>query len=178
MQIIAGAAKGRRLRVPPSGTRPMTGRARESIFSILQFELVGARVLDLFAGSGSLGLEALSRGAADAVFVDMGRRACDAISKNIDTVGLGGSLVCTPVEHALATVGGSFDIVFVDPPYADDDDDVLAVLAGVDRILATTGVIVVHRQESASAEVPDFLTSRDERRYGDARVSLYERKQP
>ncbi|KAA3637268.1 MAG: 16S rRNA (guanine(966)-N(2))-methyltransferase RsmD, partial [Armatimonadetes bacterium] len=86
-------AKGRTIRTPPKGTRPMTGRARESVFSILANRLPGARVLDLFAGSGSLGLESLSRGAERAVFVENSRSAAAIIASNIEAVGLGGTVV-------------------------------------------------------------------------------------
>ncbi|MGI9667076.1 MAG: 16S rRNA (guanine(966)-N(2))-methyltransferase RsmD [Acidimicrobiia bacterium] len=177
MQIIAGAARGRRLKVPREGTRPMTSRARESIFSILQWKLPGANVLDLFAGSGSLGLESLSRGAADAVFVDRGRHSCACIEQNIAAVGLGGVLMCQTVETALEQLTARFDLVFVDPPYADDDRAVLDVLAGIESVLAVDGLVVLHRQESSASPTADFLTSIDERLYGDARVTVYERKQ-
>ncbi len=175
MRIIAGIAKGKNLKTPPSGTRPMTGRARESLFSILAARLERASVLDLYAGSGSLGLEALSRGAAGAVFVERSRAAASIIEANIRSVGLGGTVVVSSVERAIGHLDGPYDIVFVDPPYADDDSSVAAVLDALGRVLAVDGVIIVHRQASSALTVPQFLTSTDERHYGDAVVTMMER---
>src|SRR6202034_3343426 len=124
-RIIGGVAGGRRIAVPPRGTRPTTDRVRESLFSIVtaRLDLAGRRVLDLFAGSGSLGLEALSRGAASATFVDTARTATNSIQKNLRTFGFEtrGRLVSRDVMAALAGLGAAherFDLVFVDPPYA------------------------------------------------------------
>jgi 16S rRNA (guanine966-N2)-methyltransferase len=156
----------------------MTGRARESLFSILASRVVGAAVLDLFAGSGSLGLEAMSRGADHVVFVEVGRQAVAVIRDNIEAVGLGGVVIHAPVDRALTTMDRRFDVVFVDPPYADDDASVAAVLVQLDPVLADTGLVVVHRQRRSSLALPEFLTSRDERRYGDAVVTMMERIVP
>ena len=175
MRIIGGLAKGRTLKTPRSGTRPMTGRARESVFSILGSRLASARVLDLYAGSGSLGLEALSRGAAEAVFVERSRRAVEVLEGNIEAVGLGGDVVAGDVATVLPTLTGPFDVVFVDPPYADDAEAVRHVLDLVGPVLAGEGLIVVHRQAASPLVVPEFLTSVDQRRYGDAVVTMLER---
>ena len=175
MRIIAGTAKGRRLAAPRSGTRPMTDRARESLFSVLGGRLEDARVLDLYAGSGSLGLEALSRGATEVVFVERSRDAVRVLQDNVDAVALGGTIMRSDVEHALARLHGPFDLVFVDPPYADDDGQVSAVLSGLDPLLADDGVVVVHRHSSSGSVVAEFLTCVDERRYGDAVVTVMER---
>lgn len=175
MRIIAGRSKGTVLATPKSGTRPMTGRARESLFSILGPRLVDARILDLYAGSGSLGLEALSRGAASATFVEHNRKAASLIAKNIESVGLGGDVVVSTVERALEVLTGSFDIVFVDPPYAEADESVTAVLDELEPVLGVGAIVVVHRQARSEFEVPEFLTSTDQRRYGDAVVTIMER---
>ena len=175
MRIIAGTAKGRRLAAPRSGTRPMTDRARESLFSVLGGRLEDARVLDLYAGSGSLGLEALSRGATEAVFVERSRDAVRVLQDNVDAVALGGTIIRSDVEDALARLQGAFDLIFVDPPYADDDGQVSAVLTALDDLLADGGVVVVHRHSSSEIVVPEFLTCVDERRYGDAVVTVMER---
>lgn len=175
MRIIAGTAKGTPLQTPRSGTRPMTGRARESIFSILAPRLPGSKVLDLFAGSGSLGLEALSRGAESVVFVESGRSAAHIIGMNIDKVGLGGTVINGQVERVLPKFTDTFGLVFVDPPYADDDPSVTAVLTELDRVLTDDGLVVVHRQAKSNLMLPDFLTSTDERHYGDAVVTMMER---
>jgi 16S rRNA (guanine966-N2)-methyltransferase len=177
MRIIAGIARGRQLSVPSSGTRPMTGRARESVFSILASRFDGARVLDLYAGSGALGLEALSRGAADAVFIEQNSSAARIIESNIDRVGLGGVVIRRSLPGAVTSVSGAFDVIFVDPPYADSDDSVTDILEVMDESLAEDGVIVLHRQARSSVAIPDFLTCLDDRRYGDAVVTMMERRQ-
>ena len=177
MRIIAGMAKGRKLDTPKSGTRPMTGRARESVFSILGIRLADATVLDLFAGSGSLGLESLSRGAESAVFVEKSASACEVIESNIERVGLGGLVVSSSVSAFLTGRVGAFDIVFVDPPYHSSDEDVENELVSIERVLATGGLIVLHRQARSTVKVPTFLRTVDERRYGDAVITMIERKQ-
>src|SRR5680860_1409851 len=137
MRVVAGAAKGRRL-VAPKGddVRPTADRAKEALFASLQPLLAGARVLDLFAGSGALGLEALSRGAATVTFVERDRRALEAIAGNIAAVGLSGAeVVAHPVTRALGMElpGAPFDLVLADPPYrcllytSDAADDLLCV---------------------------------------------------
>ncbi len=153
----------------------MTGKARESIFSILANRLPGSRVLDLFAGSGSLGLESLSRGAELAVFVESSRQAAAIIESNVETVGLGGTVVRSTAAKALASIPGDFDIIFVDPPYADDDRSVTSVLESLTSFLSEGGIVVVHRQARSTFDVPDFLTCTEQRRYGDAVVTMMER---
>jgi len=156
----------------------MTGRAKESVFSILATRLDGARILDLYAGSGALGLEALSRGAMGAVFVEQDRSASLIIERNIDIVGLGGTVIRRALPGAMAGIEGPFDLVFVDPPYADTDGAVTDILDAMDAVLADDGVIVLHRQARSDVEIPDFLTCIDDRRYGDAVVTILERRQP
>jgi len=153
----------------------MTGRAKESLFSIIAGRLPGASVLDLYAGSGSVGLEALSRGAASCVFVERGNRAAKVLRDNVDKIGLGGTIRVTTVEAAISKLDERFDIVFVDPPYAQDDRAVLAVLAGIEPILADGALVVLHRQARSTVLMPEFLTCVDERRYGDAVVTMMER---
>lgn len=175
MRIIAGAAKGTNLKAARHGTRPMTGRARESLFSIIAARLPVSEVLDLFAGTGSLGLESLSRGAELAVFVEWDDEAATLLKDNIESVGLGGSVIQKDVEVALGSLRRLFDVVFVDPPYADDDESVERTLAQLEPLLAPDGLVVVHRQARSAFGVPDFLTSTDERRYGDAVITMLER---
>ena len=175
VRIIAGLAKGRRIVAPPSGTRPMTGRARESLFAILGERMEGADVLDLYAGSGSLGLEALSRGAASAVFVERSRKASRIIAENIEAVGLGGTVVTAPAATAIERMDARFDLIFIDPPHRDADGDVVALVGASERVLAERGIVVVHRRSSSTIGVPEFLTCTDERRYGDAVVTMMER---
>ena len=116
-RIVAGAAGGRRLAVPPRGTRPTTDRVREAIFNVLasRLDFDGIRVLDLYAGSGALGLEALSRGAASVMFVESDRRAAEVIARNIDTVGLPGATVRTDVSSAASTTTTTMTVTTAEP---------------------------------------------------------------
>ena len=178
-RIIAGAAKGRRLAVPPTGTRPTSDRVREAVFSALgsRMELEKAYVLDLFAGSGGLGLEALSRGAARAQLVEAGAKAADIARGNIKAVGLPGATVrrgkVQTVLDAGADVG--YDLVFADPPYDLPEAEVTAVLAGLVRHgWLSSGALVVLERTSRSpdttwpAEIEDVRI----KRYGETRIEI------
>lgn len=181
-RIIAGTARGRRLAVPRGEvTRPTSDRAREGLFSTLDglAPISGARVLDLYAGSGALGLEALSRGAAHALLVEDDRRAVDALRTNIDTVGLDGAVaVLSPVQRLAASDPGQvsgavapYDIVFADPPYRLPDHQLGAVLGELNRVgwLAAQAVLVVERSSRADPWVwPTPLLPIRDRRYGEA----------
>lgn len=161
-RIIAGSARGRRLRTPPGDTtRPTADRVREALFSSLEAELGGwdgIRFLDLYAGSGAVGLEALSRGAAAATLVEQDRRALGVLRANVATLGLPGAQVLAgPVERVVAHppapgAGGSgapggFDVVFADPPYPLASGEVDAVVAALvaHGWLATEALVVVER---------------------------------
>src|SRR4051812_8485002 len=153
-RIVAGAARGRRLAVPPGqGTRPTSDRAREALFSALGSLIrawAGRRVLDLYAGSGAVGLEALSRGAAGVVLVESDAKAARTIMANMAAVGLPGAEVRrTTAELAvrsLAVAGGpSFDVVFADPPYDLGDDRLAEVLVAVRPALAAHAVVAGER---------------------------------
>jgi 16S rRNA (guanine966-N2)-methyltransferase len=173
VRIIAGAAKGLRLRTPAGpGTRPMMDRVREALFSSLGAAVDGAVVLDLFAGSGSLGLEALSRGAASAVFVERSRAAIAALQSNVAAVGLGGEVVASDVEAFLAGDSGRYHLVFVDPPYAAGLASVARILALLAPRLADDAVVVLHRRAGdAEPVVPEGLGVVDRRSYGDAEIT-------
>ncbi|MGH3870327.1 MAG: 16S rRNA (guanine(966)-N(2))-methyltransferase RsmD [Pseudonocardiaceae bacterium] len=176
-RIVAGVAGGRRLAVPPQGTRPTSDRVREAVFSALQARrnLDGARVLDLYAGSGALGLEALSRGAAHARFVESDRRAAAVLRRNVETLGLPGAQVTTGAVQAVlhGDPGEPYDVVLADPPYALDE----ATLAGVLSALVTGGwlagsaLLVVERAARALEPTwPDGVVEITHRRYGDTVV--------
>jgi 16S rRNA (guanine966-N2)-methyltransferase len=177
MRIIAGEAKGRRLAAPRVGTRPFTGRAKEAVFSSLHACVADAAVLDLFAGSGSLGLEALSRGAESAVFVEQDRDAVVVIAANIDAVGLGGTTVKRDVEAFLRSDGGVYDLVFVDPPYAFEDADVDKILSLIVERISDHGTVVLHRRFGGTAPESDNLECTDRRRYGDSEIWIFEKEQ-
>ena len=123
-----------------------------------------------------MGLEALSRGARSAVFVERSRRAAAVIRDNVGAVGLGGELVIMDAAAAVAKLYRRFDVVFVDPPYASPDAEVARVLEALDRVLAGNGIVIVHRHAGSSMAPPEFLMCVDERRYGDAVVTMFERQ--
>lgn len=173
LRIIAGRAKGRRLRAPAGfDTRPMMDRVREAVFSSLGSAVEGAAVLDLYAGSGSLGLEALSRGAASAVFVERGREALAALRANVAAVGLGGRVAAAPVDAFLERDAGAYDLVFVDPPYARSLASVETTLGLVAARLAGGAIVVLHRRAGEGEPLlPPGLAVADRRRYGDAEIT-------
>jgi 16S rRNA (guanine966-N2)-methyltransferase len=150
MRIVAGAAKGRRL-VAPTGddVRPTADRVKEALFSSLQPLLVGASVLDPFAGSGGLGLEALSRGAARVTFVERSNAALTALRRNIEAVGLDGAVVVTGDTAALlrgeGLPGAPFDLVLLDPPYRLPKAQLASLLADLVAHLAPGATVVVER---------------------------------
>jgi 16S rRNA (guanine966-N2)-methyltransferase len=172
-RIVAGAAKGRRLVVPARGTRPTSDRAREALFSTLAglLDVAGARVLDLYAGTGAVGLEALSRGASHVTFVESDRAAAAILRRNVEAVGLpGAQIVTSPVEAYVA--GGaatSFDLAYLDPPYALDDaalGTVLTGLAAPDRLVVGAVVVVERSAHAGEPRWPDVIQSVKQRRYG------------
>jgi 16S rRNA (guanine966-N2)-methyltransferase len=172
MRIIAGEAKGRRLRSPRgSGTRPMMDRVREAVFSSLGGAVVDARVLDLYAGAGTLGLEALSRGARSVVFVESADTALRALRDNVELVGLGGSIVASDVASFLETDTGVFDLAFVDPPYdvpLPSVQHLLGLLA--DRLAGGAAVVLHRRSGSGDPSLPPGVSITGRRRYGTAEI--------
>jgi len=174
-RLIAGTAGGRRLKVPRTGVRPTGDRAREALFNSLKalLDLRGAAVLDLYAGSGALGLEALSRGAETVVFVESSPGVLPVLKENLAAVGLsGGRIVAGSVP---TVVGGApparFDLVLADPPYATPDDEVRGVLErlSANGWLAPDAVVVVERPSRKELfEWPTPLVGLRDRRYGEA----------
>ncbi|ORM37073.1 16S rRNA (guanine(966)-N(2))-methyltransferase RsmD [Williamsia sp. 1135] len=178
-RIIAGTARGRRLSVPEAGTRPTTDRVREAVFNILaaRVDFDGALVLDLFAGSGALGLEALSRGAGSVVLVESDSRAAKVIDANIRSTGLVGAVVerRRVVEH-LRKSGSVADIVFADPPYDLPDEQLseLLQLLAAGRVAPGGTVIIERSTRSAVTAWPEEFGDVDIRRYGETRIELAE----
>ncbi|WP_372466930.1 16S rRNA (guanine(966)-N(2))-methyltransferase RsmD [Microbacterium maritypicum] len=175
-RIIAGAARGARLEVPGVGTRPTSDRVRESLFGALEAlsAIDGARVLDLYAGSGALGLEALSRGAASADLVERGRQAAAIVRRNAAVVakaaGRSAGRVHEGAVHTyLQRAAGPFDLVFTDPPYDLDDAAMTADLVALAPLLSPDAVVVVERARRATP--PNFgaagLELFREKSYGD-----------
>jgi 16S rRNA (guanine966-N2)-methyltransferase len=183
VRVIAGQAHGRRLRAPEGlNTRPTSARARESIFSRLaiRMELGGTRVLDLYAGSGSLGIEALSRGADSVVFVDSSRAATAVIAHNLRTMGLErrGQILAMDVRRALAELGAGgerFGLVFIDAPYRDDLSNELVVLLAEYRLVAREGWVVVEQSRRApdAPPAPTGFTRATVATLGDHRIAFY-----
>ena len=180
MRIVTGSARGRRLRVPRGrAVRPTADRVKESIFSMLEsrYGCEGIAVLDLFAGSGSLGIEALSRGAAEAVFVEKDLRAAEAVRANLRTTGFTGEVLMMPVARALATPharGRRFGGIFLDPPY--DRGFVaptLTALATTGLVTADGWVVVEHGRKEQPEATIGSLIRRDTRRFGDTHVSTF-----
>lgn len=170
MRIIAGSLKGRRFEAPRgSATRPSSDFVRETAFNLVG-PVAGAQVCDLYAGSGGLGLEALSRGAARCLFVDSSAPACAAIRTNLERLGLEGTVVRRDAVAALRAVAGSFDLVLCDPPY--ELDPTAALAPELVRLLAPDGLVVY--QSAARVEPAlEGLVVTTSRRYGSARLTLF-----
>jgi 16S rRNA (guanine966-N2)-methyltransferase len=178
LRITGGRYGGRKLRSPKTGVRPTADRVRESLFTRLG-DLDGARVLDLFAGSGALGIEALSRGAESLVCVERSRSVRDVLQANLDALEL---TDCSRVIAGdaiaavgrLARAGDRFDLVLLDPPYAADAaGPVLAAIAKAE-LLAPHGVVVLERSRSHSLPDVTGLEPVDERRYGDTMITQFQ----
>jgi 16S rRNA (guanine(966)-N(2))-methyltransferase RsmD len=180
MRIIGGRAKGRRLKAPKGqALRPTSARVKEALFNILPHDLSGWRILDLFAGTGNVSLEALSRGAAEALLVDASRSASRAIQENLRSLGfIAKSGVWTaPVLRSLRVLARQrrkFDLIFLDPPYEKDlVRSVMGILAETE-ILAESGVIVVEHSIRESVEQTyGNVALRDQRRYGTTLLSFF-----
>jgi 16S rRNA (guanine966-N2)-methyltransferase len=171
VRIIAGTHRGHTIYAPPgTDTRPTSDRVRENVFNILG-PVEGASVLDLYAGSGAMGLEALSRGAERAVFVERDPDAAKVIERNLDKLRLRGSVLRRDAVSVLASETRKYDLVLVDPPYdmyLDVQPQLARYLPGV---LAEDGVVVVETDARVEPELP--LPQRTSRKYGAARITVY-----
>lgn len=182
MRVIAGKAKGRRFDAPKGdSTRPTADRVKEAIFGMIQFRVAGSRVLDLFSGSGSLGIEAASRGAASVVLNDMSRDCKRLISDNLAKLGFNDGVEVLAYEHAAALKllhgrGAQFDLIFLDPPYATGlIASSLELISSLD-LLSEDGLIVVEHAWNRAFEIPAALcVLKEARRYGDVAVTILER---
>lgn len=180
-RIIGGAGKGRRLKAPAGDrTRPTGARVRQTLFDILAAVIPGSRFLDAFAGSGGVGLEALSRGAHRVVFVDESRAAVDAVRANLALIAPGGERVTVVRQDARAALaafrdrGEKFDVVYLDPPYGSDLYEPLLPLA--EAVLAEDGVIVAeHFHKRALPERMGGLLNARSVRVGDHKLTFFRR---
>lgn len=177
MRIIAGKARGRRLKAPDTkGTRPVTDRVREAVFSSIGSWVDEALVADLYAGSGSFGLEALSRGAQSAVFVERGRKAVQALRANVQTIDLGGTVIEGTVQDYLDRANHTFHLVFIDPPWDQPTAQLEEDLESLDRLLLPGGEVVVSRRYGDRVpDPPKNWRVATNRRYGDTRILRYEK---
>jgi 16S rRNA (guanine966-N2)-methyltransferase len=173
VRIIAGSRKGHTIHAPKGmDTRPTGDRVREAAFNLIG-PVDGASVLDLYAGSGAMGLEALSRGAERAVFVESDREACRAIDRNLEKLRLTGArVVCADVLRFLASERAEYDLVLVDPPYEMVESLQMRLSPYLPAVLAGDGLLVF---ESSARDEPDLpLRKRTSRRYGSARLTVFE----
>lgn len=178
MRIIGGQARGRTL-VAPAGdkTRPTQDYVRESLFNILRGSLEDARVLDLFAGTGALSLEALSRGAAEAALVDTDRAACEAIRANIERVGVGERCQLIRRDYrqamdALCAAGRRFDLVFIDPPYRMENTGEMCAALYEKGLLSPNCVLVVEHRRGKAPRLDARFEAYDLRKYGDTEITF------
>jgi len=177
MRIIAGRHRGRKLKAPRGlSTRPVLARVREALFNVLG-DVTGAQVLDLFAGTGALGIEALSRGAGSLVSVDIGHRQCSIIRENLVELGEHAEVICTDVPKALKHLGAEgrkFDLIFADPPYEKGLARRTVELVFSLKLLSATGVmgVTIRHTESLPERENEWHKIFD-RRYGDTRLVLY-----
>jgi 16S rRNA (guanine966-N2)-methyltransferase len=171
VRIIAGDLKGRRIDAPKGTvTRPTSDFVREAAFNLIG-PLDGATVLDLYAGSGALGIEAISRGAERAVFVDSARDACRTIGANLDKLGIRATVLCTDAIRALGNDRGPYDLILADPPYTFEAYTTLAT--PLVRALAPGGLVVLQTPAAAEPALDGFEI-RTSRKYGSARLTLFE----
>ena len=176
MRVIAGEFKGRRLKTPKwEGVRPTSDKLRETLFNILAPRIAGAHVLDGYAGTGALGLEAISRGAAHITFVENDRRVAALIEENAHVCGLKGgyTVACSDFLAWRGGVAGSFDLILLDPPY--DIKNVLHVLDKAAGLLSTSGLLVLERATRQDPDVPPSLERVRDVRSGDSTLTMFTR---
>ena len=177
MRVITGTARGKKLKEPSNyDIRPTTDMVKEAIFNIIQFDIEGRKVLDLFAGTGQLGIECLSRGAAEVTFVDQSKEAVSLVKSNLKLCGLEGRVVQDD-SIAFLRRGGKFDVILIDPPYATDlINKALSVINSVD-ILSEGGIIICEssrEKELFAMESPYFM--KKTYNYGKVKITTYSKE--
>lgn len=175
MRVITGLARGRKLKEPIGDSiRPTTDMVKEAIFNIIQFDIEGRRVLDLFAGTGQLGIEALSRGAAEAVFVDESQTAVKLVRENLKSTELEGGMTVRATAESYLRDCGKFDLIFLDPPYDSGHLDKVITKIQLFDILNENGIIVV--ESKSEAHMPELESPYEklrEYRYGKVKITTY-----
>ena len=180
MRVITGKARGVQLKTPEGmNTRPTTDRVKEALFSIIHFDIPGASVLDLFAGTGQLGIEALSRGASDAVFVDVLEDSCKLVKENLKRTKLQEHAQVVKAEYSqfLRSCRRKFGIIFLDPPYSEEFlEKSLNFITEID-ILQSGGIIVTERPfgKTLSGEYPGYSRSKDYK-YGKVVLTIFRKE--
>lgn len=181
MRVIAGIAKGRTLKTPASITRPTMDRVRAAIFSILGERVPNARVLDLFAGTGAMGIEALSRGADSVAFVDQDKKSIEVIRQNLELTKLRGEIKQVDAISFLKFQQACFDLIFADPPYASNtDSDWIAKLLSTPELLkaiAEEGLLILECEKAQLLPEISELEKIIDRTYGVTRVVIFRKQQ-
>ena len=178
MRIISGTARGRTLVAPPGEkTRPTQDKVRESLFNIIRWDVMDAHVLDLFAGTGALSLESLSRGAKSAVMIDTDRAACEAIRKNIAACRMEEKARLIPRDYRqamdqLAQEKHRFDVVFLDPPYRMENTGEMCAALYDKGLLAKAFLLVVEHKRGLAPLVDERFEAFDQRDYGDTQITF------
>lgn len=180
MRVITGLAKGRRLEeLPGLDTRPTTSRVKEGLFSAIQFDIQGRRVLDLFAGTGQLGIEALSRGAAFCDFVDSAPAALKVVQRNVKTCGFEDRSACHGKDFTafLTRCREKYGLVFLDPPYASGNlERALELIATIDIVVGNGIIVCESPADHPLPELPEPYERGREYRYGKIKFTLYRRR--
>ncbi|MCB2225209.1 MAG: 16S rRNA (guanine(966)-N(2))-methyltransferase RsmD [Desulfarculaceae bacterium] len=178
LKITGGELRGRPIKAPPGlGTRPTAAKMRQALFNILGPDITEARVADLFAGSGALGLEALSRGAASCLFVEKSPAVAKVIKGNLTALGLTerGRVITTGLAAASASLeeGAPFDLILADPPYGKGQVAKVLALAADKGLLAPEGRLIIEHAPQERPEAPEGLIAVDHRRYGQSELSFF-----
>jgi len=176
MRVTGGIGRGQRLKVPAGDrVRPTSDKVKQALFNIISLKIEGAVFLDLFAGAGGIGIEALSRGAQRVVFVDASRRSVDVVKHNIGQIGFGdrAEVVFSKAETFLKKASGPYDIVYLDPPYAEEIGPLLGRLAGAGILKPDSIVIAEHIKKQPSPESAGALSLYREAQYGDTVLAFY-----
>jgi 16S rRNA (guanine(966)-N(2))-methyltransferase RsmD len=176
MRVTGGTGRGRRLRVPAGDrVRPTSDKVKQALFNILGTKVRGSAFLDLFAGTGGIGIEALSRGAGRVVFIDDARRSLEVVRHNLDQSGFGAQaqVIASKAESYLRKTDDRFDIVFLDPPYTTGIAPLLELIAGLELLAPDAVVVAEHFKKQPSPERAGTLTLYREAVYGDTVLAFY-----
>ena len=177
LRVISGSARGCKIQAPDTdNTRPTTDRVKEAMFSIITDYIYDANVLDLFSGSGALGIEALSRGAESCIFVDHSKICKEVIEKNLEKTRLKdrAKIICSDITTTLKSLDGQFDIIFMDPPYFEGYVDGVVEYIADNNMLKDDGIVVVERHETVAVKDRyGILKLTKERSYGEIVLSFY-----